>query len=62
MGGGGCWAGGIPYITPSTVLHTYLRILLTFNRNQVMHSVVCIVLCVEVAYKGIFLIQKQIEN
>ena len=50
----------IPCITPSVALHAYLRrprILLTFNRHQVMYTVFCIVPCVEVACKGIFLIQ-----
>ena len=55
----------IPCITPCVVLHAYLRrsqILLTFNGHQVMHSVFCIVSCLEVACKGLFLIQKHSEE
>ena len=57
--------GGIPCIIPSVVLHIYVRrsqILLTFNRHQMMHSVFCIVPCVVVACKGLFLIQKHSEE
>ena len=57
--------GGIPYITPSVVFHAYLRrsqILITFNRHQVMHSVFCIVPCVEATCKGLFLMQKHSEE
>ena len=47
------------------LLSSYLRrsqILLTFNKHQVMHSVFCIVPCVEVACKGLFLKQKHSEG
>ena len=57
--------GGISCITPSVVLHAYIRrskILLTFTWHQVMHSVFCIVPCVEVPCKGLFLIQKHSEQ
>ena len=57
--------GGRPYITSSVVLHAYLRrsqILLTFHRHQVMRSVFCILLYVEVACKRIFLIQNHSEE
>ena len=55
----------MPCITPSVALHGFFRrseILLTFNRQQFMHSVFFIVPCVEVACKGLFFIQKHSEE
>ena len=53
--------GGGPCITHSFVIHAYLwrsQILLTFSRHQVICRVFCIVPCVEVTCKGLFLIQQ----
>ena len=57
--------GDMPCITPSVALHAFLRrsqILLTLNRHQMMHNVFCIVACVEVTCKGLFLIQRRSEE
>ena len=48
-------------MTHSAVLHAYFwrsQMLLTFFRHQLMYSVFCIVPCVEVACKGLFLMQQ----
>ena len=48
-------------ITPSVAFYAFLRRseVLTSNRHQVVSSVLFIVPCVEVACKGLFLIQKE---
>ena len=56
---------GVYHVLLSVVFHAYLRrseILLIFNKHQLIHSVFCIVPCVEVACKRLFLIQKHSEE
>lgn len=54
-----------PCIVHSFVLHAYLRrsqILLTFSRHQVVYSVFCIVPWVELACKGLLLLQEHCKE
>ena len=49
----------MPCTSHSVILYAYLKrsqILLTISGHQVMHSVFCFVLCVEVGCKGLYIV------